>query len=217
MDLLTAGEVPFQLSVAFFFDTVDCPAITPFDSVNWRHMKLHVIELGMSNAAISSAIIAISALYKAQMYSLPESKALSLYQSSLESYEKLLRHPINNLDMIIVTVFLHCIFQYVYYETVPLLRDPSERLLASLRIWVRNASSHSELHSRIVIWLKLLYAATIRGGGLGLISKSIYDILPDHKTQPHISSSLRTKFPIPRPNFCKSSAPRFSTSTLTFK
>ncbi|XMA18835.1 hypothetical protein WAI453_011626 [Rhynchosporium graminicola] len=150
MDLLTAGEVPFQLSFAFFLDTVDCPAITPFDSVNWRHMKLHVIELGMSNAAISSAIIAISALYKAQMYSLPDSKALSLYQSSLESYEKLLHHPINNPDMIIVTVFLHCIFQYVHCETVPLLRDPSESLLASLRIWStydilpdhKNASTH---------------------------------------------------------------------------
>jgi hypothetical protein len=71
MDILTAREISLQLSFSYFVEAVDCPSITPYDEVNWRLMKLDVVELGMSNAAVASTIIAVSALYKGQLYGLP--------------------------------------------------------------------------------------------------------------------------------------------------
>jgi hypothetical protein len=183
MDILTAGEVPFQLSFSFFVEAVDCPPITPYDSVNWQHMKLHLVELGMSNAAVASAIIAVSALYKGQLYSLPLSKAFSLYYSSKSAYEKLLNDENHDFGTILAATFLLCLFQFIHYETLPILIEPSEEFLKRLGLWAQNSSSHSDLYSRIIIWLRILHATTIRGGGgIGLISDRICSLFPCYKT-----------------------------------
>lgn len=183
MDFLTAGEIPFQLSFSFFVETVEFPPITPFDPVNWQQFKHSVTELGMSNTAIASAIIAVSALYKAQLYILPLSNALSLYQTSENAYEKSLHDESQDFDTIIAATFLSCLFQFVHYEAVPRLRNPSPVFLEKLQHWAQDPSSHSELSSRIVLWLRILHAMTIRGGGMGLISDSICDLFPSYTTR----------------------------------
>jgi hypothetical protein len=181
MDFLTAGEVPLQLSFSFFAETVDFPPITPFDTVNWQQFKLNAIDLGMSNSAVASAIIAISALYKAQSYGLPLSNALALHEASHNAYEKSLNDENHHFSTTLVATFLLCLFQFVHYEAVPHLQKPGEEFLRRLRHWAEDISSHSELSSRIIIWLRILHATTIRGGGVGLISDSVCSLLPPYK------------------------------------
>lgn len=162
MDFLTAGEVPLQLSFSFFVETVDFPPITPFDIVNWQQFKLDAIDLGISDAAVSSAIIAISALHKAQSYGLLLSNALALHQASHNAYGKSLNDENQDFGTILVATFLLCLFQFVHYEAVPQLRTPNEAFLKKLRYWAQDTSSHSELSLRIIIWLRILHATTIR-------------------------------------------------------
>ena len=178
MDILAARDVPLQPSFSFFLEAVDCPSITPYDGVNWLRLKLEVLELGMSNGAVASAIIAVSALYKGQMYSLPLSKALSLYHSSKSAYENLLNDRSQDFGVALVATFLLCLFEFVHYETVPTLKDPSEIFIERLRVWTQHELSHSELTSRIITWLQLLHAITIRGGGKGLISDNVCSLFP---------------------------------------
>ena len=172
MDILATHEIPLRPWFSFFVEDVDCPTITPYDGVNWRRMKLELLELGMSNTAVASAIIAVSALYKGQLYSLPLSKALSLYHSSKAAYETLLNDNTQDFGMILAAAFLLCLFEFIQSETVPILKDPSDVFIQRLEAWAHK-SSHSELSSRIITWLRLIYAATIRGGGTGLISDNV--------------------------------------------
>ncbi|RDW56755.1 hypothetical protein BP6252_13978 [Coleophoma cylindrospora] len=182
MDKLTASELPMQLAFAYFVESVDCPSITPYDGVNWRHTKLEVVELGMSNAAVASAILAVSGLYKAQMYGLPLSNASSLYRVSKNAFEKLLSDETEDFGTILTTAFLLCVFEFVHYETFPILREPSELFLKRLALWAQNPSSHSDFFTRIVVWMRILHATTVRGGGgLGLISHGVCCLLPCYK------------------------------------
>ncbi|RFU23744.1 hypothetical protein B7463_g12594, partial [Scytalidium lignicola] len=178
MDILTARELPLQPSFSFFVEAVDCPSITPYDGVNWRQMKLDVVELGMSNTAVASAIIAVSALYKGQLYSLPLSKTLLLCHSSKSACEKLLNDKTQDFGVALVVTFLLCLFEFIHYETIPILKEPSEVFIKRLGLWRQHKSSPSELCSRIMAWLRLLHVTTIRGGGMGLISASICSVFP---------------------------------------
>lgn len=87
-------------------------------------MKLAVVSLGMSNGAIASAVIAVSVLYKGQLYSLPLFKAQSLYNSSKRAYKTLLNDRTHAFGMILAATFLLCLFEFVQYETAPSLIDP---------------------------------------------------------------------------------------------
>lgn len=177
IDVLATREVPLPLSFAFFIDQVECPAITPFDGVNWRRMKAEIVEIGTSNEAVAEAIVALSTLYKGQMYSLPLSKAMCLYKSARSSYEKLLDDDVQDFDVVLVTAFLLSLFESIqYYETDPVLRETGERFVQRLDTWTQNRSSHSLLALRIIVWLRLLHTTAIRGGGMGLISDRIYDL-----------------------------------------
>ena len=178
MDILEVHGVSLESSFSFFVQTVDCPSITVYDDVNWRLMKLDVVELGMSNAAVASAIIALSQLYKGQLYSLPLSKAVSLYHSSKGVYEKLMYDESRDFSTILAVTFLLCLFEFVHYETSPILREPSALFLKRLESWVQHEQPHSPLSLRIIAWMRLLHAATIRGGGTGLISDSVCSLFP---------------------------------------
>ncbi|KAL7788952.1 hypothetical protein V8C37DRAFT_387356 [Trichoderma ceciliae] len=177
MDVLAIREEPLQPSFSFFVARVDCPAITPFDGINWRRVKAKVADIGLSNEAVAQAIVALSTLYKGQTYGLPLSKAMCLYKSAKSAYEKLVDDDTQTFDVILVATFLLCLFEIVqYYETVLLLREPSEKSLQRLRAWARYQLPHSSLASRIVAWLKILHTTTIRGGGMGLISDDIGNV-----------------------------------------
>lgn len=178
MDILRAQEVSLQPWFSFFVETVECPSITPYDGINWRSMKHAVVDMALSNPAIAAAIIAFSALYKAQLYSIPLSKALSLYHWAKGAYEALLQDEVEAFDAILVTTFFLCLFDFMQYESIPILREPSDVFIERLGTWAQHESTHSVLSLRIVAWLRLLHAATIRGGGLGLISDCVYNLLP---------------------------------------
>lgn len=182
MDMLRAREVPLQTSFSFFVEMVDSPSITPYDSVNWERMKLEMVELGISNAAIASTILAVSALYKGQLYQLPLSKALSLYNSSKSTYEKLLNDDSQDFDTTLAATFLLCLFESIHYEIAPILKEPAEIFTKRLKAWAEDESSHSERSSRIIVWLRLLHVTSIRGGNMGLISDSICNLFPNYRT-----------------------------------
>ncbi|KAL6898179.1 hypothetical protein GGI43DRAFT_87228 [Trichoderma evansii] len=177
IDVLATREVSLPLSFAFFIDQVECPAITPFDGVNWRRMKAEVAEIGTSNEAVAEAIVALSTLYKGQMYSLPLSKAMCLYKSARSAYKKLLDDVVQDFDVVLVTAFLLSLFESIqYYETDPLLREPGEKFVQRLDAWTQSQSLHSSLAIRIIVWLRLLHTTAIRGGGMGLISDRICNL-----------------------------------------
>ncbi|KAL7915695.1 hypothetical protein GGI35DRAFT_430465 [Trichoderma velutinum] len=192
IDVLAIREVPLQPSVSFFVESVDCPAITPFDAVNWRRMKAQVAEVGMSNEAVAEAIVALATLYKGQIYSLPLSKAMYLYQSARSRYEELLADSTQSFDAVLIAAFLLSLFDIVqYYETVPLLREPSEMFLTRLRAWTQDQLPSSPLTIRIVAWLRLLHTTTIRGGGTGLVSEDIYELFSScGESMPNIAAPL---------------------------
>ena len=181
MDKLTARAVGLQPSFSFFVESVDCPSITPYDGVNWRFMKLEVVELAKSNSGVSSAVLAVSALHKAHLYGLPLCKALSLYRASRSAYEKLLTDAAKEFDTILAATFLLCLFEFHHYETVPMLREPSEVFVKMLRNWAQHQPSHSGLSLRIVAWIQLLHSTTLRGGGMGLVSDNIWSLFPNCK------------------------------------
>lgn len=172
IDILAVCDVSFRPFFSFFLHT-------PYDGVNWRHMKLDIVELGISHTAIASAISAVSALYQGQLYSLPLSKAVTLYHSAKCAYEKLLDDETQDFSTVLAAVFLLCLFDVVHYETAPILKEPSEVFTNRLASWSQHKLQFSPLSSRIITWLRLLHATTVRGGGMGLISDSIFSLLPD--------------------------------------
>jgi hypothetical protein len=177
MDVLAIREVPLQPSFSFFVDKVDFPAITPFDGINWRRMKAEVVGIGTSNEAVAEAIVALSTLYKGQMYGLPLFQAMRLYRSAKSTYEKLLDDDAQRFDTVLVATFLLSLFEIIQYsETTPLLREPSEKFFQRLNAWTQYQLPHSSLAIRIIAWLRLLHTTTIRGGGMGLISDDVYNI-----------------------------------------
>ncbi|KAH6607796.1 sterol uptake control 2 [Trichoderma cornu-damae] len=190
MDVLAVRDVPLQPSFSFFVDEVDCPAITPFDGINWRRMKAEVASLGASNEAVAGAIVALSTLYKGQMYGLPLSKAMSLYASAKAAYDRLLDDDAQSFHVVLVAAFLLSLFGIVqYHETAPLLREPSERFLRRLQAWGRHPPPHPPLALRIVAWMRLLHTTTIRGGGLGLMSDGVCGLLPScGETTPNLAA-----------------------------
>ncbi|EXJ80696.1 hypothetical protein A1O3_06980 [Capronia epimyces CBS 606.96] len=173
MDLLTAGEVPLQPSVLFFVEAVECPWITPYDGVNWEKVKIEVADVGMSNKSVGLAIMAISALYKAQLNNLPMSKALSLYHRSRAWYQKHLSNQSQDFGTILIITILLCLFETIHYETAPVLRELHDIFVGRLESWAQQNPPHSEQSLRIIAWLRLLHTATIRGGGRGIIPDSI--------------------------------------------
>ncbi|EHK20336.1 uncharacterized protein TRIVIDRAFT_68874 [Trichoderma virens Gv29-8] len=192
IDVLAIREVPLQPSISFFIESVDCPAIAPFDAINWRRMKAQVAEVGMSNEAVAEGIVALATLYKGQMYGLPLSKAMSLYQSAKSTYEELLADSTQDFDIVLIATFLLSLFDVVqYYETVPLLREPSEAFLTRLRAWKQSQLPSSPLVIRIIAWLRILHTTTIRGGGTGLLSDDIYELFSScGDSMPNIAAPL---------------------------
>jgi hypothetical protein len=176
--MLATREILLQPSFSFFVEAVDCPLITAFDSVNWGRMKQAVVELGIAHAAVASTIVAVSALYKVQLYGLPFSSALSLYETAKCMHENFLKDENKDFEIALATAFLLCLFDFIQSEATPLLKESREVFVTRLGNWAKHKSSHSALSSRIVTWFRVLQAAAIRGGGSGLISDRVYSLLP---------------------------------------
>ncbi|KAM5350805.1 hypothetical protein ACJ41O_007310 [Fusarium nematophilum] len=180
MDLLAACSEPSRM-ISFFLESVDCPGVAPFDSVNWHFAKCHIVEFGKTCSAIMSGITAVATLFKAQLYGLPASRSLSQYHSTRAAHEELLGDPTRDFSYCLVVVLLLCLFELAHSgDGVPAFKEPSQLFLERLGTWAHHPESHSDLSLRLIIWLKILQTVTMRGGGMGLLSESICSLLPNY-------------------------------------
>jgi hypothetical protein len=188
MDILATQEVLSEPSFTFFLEEVECPWVTPYDGSNWRRIKYVMIEMGKSDEVVTSAIVAVAVLYKGQLYGLPLLKALSIYHTAKAGYDKVLRDTDgknengNDFDRILVTTFLLCLFEFISYEMAPCLKELAGPFMDSLQLWKQSTLSRrrTEVSTKIITWLKLLYVATMRGGGMGIIPETVFTAFPDY-------------------------------------
>ncbi|EXA33802.1 hypothetical protein FOVG_15102 [Fusarium oxysporum f. sp. pisi HDV247] len=179
LDILTLRtQSPYMTEL--FLDTVECPGITPFDPINWKLAKQHIVHLGKSCLAISSGITAVATLCSGQVFALSTSESLSHYHSARKNAEELLEDDDKDFDLVLVAVFLLCMFELIHSgDIVPYLREPRLIFTQRLQAWTQTQSSRSELCIRIVTWLKILYSASFRGGAMGLLSVRVVSLLPN--------------------------------------
>ncbi|KAI1030230.1 hypothetical protein LB504_010373 [Fusarium proliferatum] len=179
LDILTLRtQSPYMTQL--FLDTVECPGITPFDPLNWKLAKQHIVHLGKSCLAISSGITAVATLCSGQVFSLSTSESLSHYHSARKHVEDLSGDDDKDFDLVLVAVFLLCVFELIHSRDItPYLREPSRIFIRRLQAWVQTQTSYSELSTRIVTWLKILYSASFRGGAMGLLSERVVSLLPN--------------------------------------
>ncbi|SMR53061.1 unnamed protein product [Zymoseptoria tritici ST99CH_1E4] len=178
MDLLVSCEDTSQVK-SLFVTLVECPGITTFDAVNWDLAKRHMVNASAGCSAILSGMTAVATLFNAQAYSMPLSKAISIQHATQTSFEELLANDEQNQDHCLMVVFLICLFDLVHRdEEPPFFKTPSELFLNRLDCWGRYPGNHSALSMRLVAWLRILQVVTLRGGGSGLLARSICDLLP---------------------------------------
>ncbi|KAF5639335.1 transcriptional regulatory moc3 [Fusarium sp. NRRL 52700] len=183
LDILTLRtQSPYMTEL--FLDTVECPGITPFDPLNWKLAKKHIVHLGKSCLAISSGITAVATLCSGQIFSLSTSESHSHYHSTRKNVEELLGDDDKDFELVLVAVFLLCMFELIHSgDITPYLREPSRIFMWRLQAWAQTQTSYSELCTRIVTWLKILYSASFRGGAMGLLSERVLNLLPNFSGQ----------------------------------
>nr|RBQ94714.1 hypothetical protein FVER53263_20692 [Fusarium verticillioides] len=179
LDILTLRtQSPYMTEL--FLETVECPGITPFDPLNWKLAKQHIVNLGKSCLAISSGITAVATLCSGQVFALSTSESLSRYHPARKNVEELLGDDEKDFDFVLVAVFLLCMFELIHSgDITPYLREPSRIFTRRLQAWAQTQTSYSELSMRIVTWLKILYSASFRGGAMGLLSERVVSLLPN--------------------------------------
>jgi hypothetical protein len=177
MDILESRDASVQMWFSFFVDAVECPCITAIDDVIWQRMKHKIVELGTSETLVSSAVIAVAALYRALLHGLPLSKSLSLYHGLKVELEKSLHDGSQNFSAFLVTTFLICLFDFINYNEIPFLKEPGETFIKRLEAWVQQKSPYPAFSSRLIAWLRILHVVTRRGGGTGLISDHVHSLL----------------------------------------
>ncbi|KAF5621327.1 transcriptional regulatory moc3 [Fusarium tjaetaba] len=179
LDILTLRtQSPYMTEL--FLESVECPGITPFDPLNWKLAKQNIVHMGKSCLAISSGITAVATLCSGQVFALSTSESLSRYHSARENVKELLGDDEKEFDLALVAVFLLCMFELIHSgDITPYLREPSRIFIPRLQAWVQTQTSYSELSTRIVTWLKILYSASFRGGAMGLLSERVFSLLPN--------------------------------------
>ncbi|KAG9497377.1 hypothetical protein J7337_010237 [Fusarium musae] len=179
LDILTLRtQSPYMTEL--FLETVECPGITPFDPLNWKLAKQHIVHLGKSCLAISSGITAVATLCSGQVFALSSSESLSRYHPARKNVEELLGDGEKDFDFVLVAVFLLCMFELIHSgDITPYLREPSRIFTRRLQAWAQTQTTYSELSTRIVTWLKILYSTSFRGGAMGLLSERVVSLLPN--------------------------------------
>ncbi|KAK0387057.1 hypothetical protein NLU13_5370 [Sarocladium strictum] len=178
MDLLASCGETSQVK-SMFIELVECPGITPFDTVNWDLAKQHMVHANESCSTVSAGIAALATLFKGQAYSMPLSRATALHRVTQTSFEELLSDHTRDLGHCLMVVFLICLFDLVHRgETAPFFKAPSKLFLDRLAAWAEHPKTHSELSRRLVTWLRILQVVTMRGGGTGLLAESVVAVLP---------------------------------------
>ncbi|KUL84248.1 hypothetical protein ZTR_06902 [Talaromyces verruculosus] len=205
MDILATQDVLSEPSFTFFLEEVDCPWVTPYDGSNWRRIKHVMVEMGKSDEVIASALVAVAVLYKAQLYGLPLSKATSIYHTAKAGFGKVLGGDDNSTDnehqfeRILVATFLLGLFEFINYEMVPSIKELAEPFMNKLQLWKQSTTAfqqRTEISTKIITWLKLLYVTTMRGGGLGIIPENIFREFPDNTRSAYLGTGALDRPPL---------------------
>lgn len=181
MDLLRAHDEHLQSSTVFL-ELVECPGITPFDRVNWNHAKYQIVERYKSCRAVSQAITAISTLHHTLMYNLSPARAIDYATHARVSLDELLGEHSLDFSTALATIFILCVFEVIISdeETIA-FKEPSQILLQRVKAWAKSPLTHTPLCKRLITWLKIIQTITNRGGGRGLLSEELYEILPNYE------------------------------------
>ncbi|KAF5232303.1 hypothetical protein FANTH_13047 [Fusarium anthophilum] len=181
MDILRAQHEYLQSSTVFV-DLVECPGITPFDRINWQRAKYLIVNNYKSCQAVTRAITAISTLHHSMKYNLSPARAVDHFRCAGNLLDELLGDDSQDFGTALACIFLLCVFQLIFSdETVAVFKDQSQTLIQRLESWVQCPFSHSSLSKRLIAWLKIIQAITMRGGGGGLLSEAFYELLPNYE------------------------------------
>ncbi|KAL5617612.1 hypothetical protein FOBRF1_006360 [Fusarium oxysporum] len=209
IDWLAAFEVAIPSSFCYFIEQVDCPFLSPFDFLNWNRVKTHIARLGLQYVPVSKALLAIQAVYRAQVDRLSMVHARSEYQAAVDNFESISSDQGVDFDVILIVAFLLCLCM----TTLP-NEDSSFGVLDGtfterLHAWLQGG--HREpISLRICAWLQLLNTATKRSGSVGLLSEHIANLLYDHINDVPSLSLLDDNTPPEHSLFDAVSTPIFS-------
>lgn len=189
VDLMAACEAPSPSSFCYFTDVVDCPLLAPFDQFNWTRMKQHIAYLGFQHVLIAECLVAVQAIYRAQVDHLPKTHAMSVYQAAVTSFKTTPGNDSVDFHIILVSAFLICLCTVTLpNEDVSHLEAFNDVFEVRLEAWLRSQYSSSE-SLRICAWPQLLNTATKHPGSLGLFPVSVMHLLYTHvKEVPSLAS-----------------------------
>lgn len=170
-------------SSSYFIDEVDSPILSAFDYLNWKRIKLHIVQLATQEESIATDIVAVQSIYRAQVNRLAMCRAISEYQASLAAFELLVANKEIGFDTILVISLLLCLCEIILpNEDGPALRAFSLAFEARLTVWLLNIN-RSPIALRICAWLQFLHVATKRSGCCGLLPEPVFDLLSNHITE----------------------------------
>lgn len=203
MDWLAVSETPTSSSFSYFVDVVDCPLLSPFDALNYTRLKRHIACMGLQQTTVAKALLAVQALYRAQMERLSTTHAMSVYQTAVHNFDAMLgdETTMTEFDILLIVAFLLCLC----VVTLPNEDEPWYGVLNSLfirrlELWLSkesdSAHEKSPVSLRICAWLQLLNTVTKRPGCVGLLPEPVFDLLYLHmKEVPNLSHLDRDAHP----------------------
>ncbi|KAK9364825.1 hypothetical protein V1509DRAFT_635070 [Lipomyces kononenkoae] len=190
IDYLDAVGIKDRPSFSFFIEEVNLPLISPFDYANWRRVKKICTELSAHNGATFAAILAVQELYKAQVTGLSTSHAGSLYETATAIFVRSLENWAQDIDTVLIISFLLSLFEFIVpSETCFVLSQTDGAFVARLEATAIHGH-YSAVALRISSWLRIIHAATRRGGHLGILSDRVSSLLPNDSIHPPSLSML---------------------------
>lgn len=196
VDWMAASEMPNPSSFSYFIEVVDCPLLSPFDTLNWTRVKDHIARLGFHQTSVAESLWAVQALYRAQVDRLPMAHAMSVYQVAITGFESISTDDAVDFEVVLVGAFLICLCAVTLpNEDGPHLAVFGGAFETRLEAWLLNRPQ-SPISLRICAWLQLLNTTTKRPGTAGLLSASVLNLLYDHiKEVPSLSTLDRDTHP----------------------
>ncbi|KAJ6049648.1 uncharacterized protein N7446_007025 [Penicillium canescens] len=183
-------ELPTQSSYSYFMEKVESPILCPFDSFNWRRIKIHVAQLGFQETSVAISILAVQALYRAQADRLPMSHAMSLYQAAATEFESISRNDTVDFNIVLAVFFLLSLSVVTLPNEDSLaLRELDGPFVTRLETWILT-HNRSPISLRIGAWLQFLDTATKRAGNPGLLPEPVSSLLQRHVMHPPSLSPL---------------------------
>ncbi|CAG9995961.1 unnamed protein product, partial [Clonostachys byssicola] len=177
LDKFVTYEVPTEASFSYFTDELDCPFLSPFDSLSWKRIKQSIAQLGTQEVSVDR---------------LPTEFAMSLYQAAISSFQFLLDNGNIDFDIILIDAFLLLLSQLILpNRDNPTFTWMDPVLVNRLDVWLKTGQK-SPISLRICTWLQILDTAAKRGGSPSLLPDSVFNHLTESIPEVPSLSSLDT-------------------------